>query len=297
MPHDVIAVIPAAGSGTRLLPITKALPKEMLPLVDQPLVHYAVEEAVECGIRDLVIITGHGGEVIKNYFAAGAALEPYLHNPDLLISMGHLPHILETLTIGYAEQSKPLGLGHAILVSEGLVRDRALAVLLVDDVILSRPSCLEQLLAVYRETGESVIGLFEVPDEDVQKYGIALGERVDLCPGLDVLRLKDVIEKPKRKEAPSRLSVMGRYVLRPELFRCLDELKPGTNGEIQLTDGIRRLMGTRPVYGVVFRGSRVDAGERNGYVRATIEIALRRRPELGLREYLSEVLGGRCQGS
>ena len=292
MASDVVAVIPAAGSGSRLQPITKAVPKEMLPLVDRPLIDYAVREACDAGIRQFVIVRGPRGQVIEDYLkeelGTTAASGGHVTAPSVPALTTGIPEF------NYVHQDTPLGLGHAILASRPIVGARAMAVLLVDDVILSQPSCLQQLIDVFQATQESVIGLYGVSGDEAEKYGIAWGKRVDVNSRRKVYKLDGLVEKPSRDRLHSQwkhegryLSVMGRYVLRAELFPILESLPIGRNNEIQLTDGIQRLLGTRKVYGVVFEGDRVDAGDRQGYLRASIEIGLRRDDTApALQEYV-----------
>ena len=291
--RDLPAVIPAAGSGTRLFPITKTLPKEILPVIDKPLIEYSIREAVDCGISRFVLITGLAGNAIHDYLAERSLYHQYRMTDDQLKPISELNGLLDAITISFVLQEEPLGLGHAVLAARSLVGDSAFAVLLADDLILSKPSCLDCVLNVHEVTKESVIGLYEVPEEATKSYGIVWGERVeDISANLDVYRIRGIVEKPENltEVNGSRLSVMGRYVFRPEVFTYLAEIEPGKNDEIQLTEGIKELLRSRPVYGVVFPGSRVDAGDAFGYLKASIEVGLRRQ-DLGqkLRQHLREL--------
>lgn len=283
------AVFPAAGLGTRFLPATKAMPKEMLPLVDKPLIQYAVEEARAAGIGNMLVVTGRGKTAIEDHFDISFELEHYLRQKGKNEQAKEMHRLIDRWKVAYIRQHKALGLGHAVLQAQPLVGNEAFAVLLADDIILAEPCCLSQLLDVYRKTGETVVAIMEVPKDKTSAYGIAWGNPVEELSGdRPVIRFRGVVEKPACEVAPSNLAVIGRYVLHPEVFAALKRTKPGTNGEVQLTDAIHKLAEERAVYGVMFTGRRFDAGDKLGFLAASIEIALG-RPELaaGLREYLT----------
>ena len=282
------AVFPAAGLGTRFLPATKAMPKEMLPLVDTPLIQYGVEEAKASGVTSVVIVTGRGKTAIEDHFDVSFELEFILKDRgkrDLLEKVEQISALIE---VSYVRQKEARGLGHAVLCARNLVGDEPFGVVLADDVIRSARPCLRQLVDVHEHLGESVLALMEVPAAAVSAYGIV---DVDPAPerGFDgrLFRIRDMVEKPRREEAPSRLAIIGRYVLTPQVFASIAAVQPGELGEIQLTDGIKHLLASRPVYGLLFEGVRFDAGDKLGFLRATVEHALA-RPDLGqaFREYL-----------
>ena len=282
------AVFPAAGHGTRFLPATKAQPKEMLPLVDKPLIQYGVEEAIRSGISNIIIVTGRGKSAIEDHFDVSFELERVLElrqKHDLLASVRG---ISEMINVAYVRQKEALGLGHAVLRARELVGDEPFAVVLSDDVIDAGTPCLRQLLDVYEAHGASVLALMEVPEQSVSAYGVVEAEPVRFNGGEDRLfRIRSLVEKPPPGEAPSNLAIIGRYVLTPDIFTSLESTEPGRGGEIQLTDGLRHLLGTRPIYGYRFEGKRYDAGDKLGFLKATVEFALR-RPDLGepFRQYL-----------
>jgi UTP--glucose-1-phosphate uridylyltransferase len=284
------AVLPAAGLGTRFLPATKAIPKEMLPLVDKPLIQYAAEEAYEAGISNLIVVTGRGKTAIEDHFDLNVELEHHLLEKGKAQLAEELHRLIDRWKIAYIRQHMAKGLGHAVLQAKPLVGNEAFAVLLADDVILAQPCCLAQLLAVHEKTGESAVALMQVPKEKVSAYGIAWGDPVEeLSKESAVIRLRGMVEKPAPGAIPSTLAVIGRYILHPGVIEELEDTGAGTNGEIQLTDAIEKLTQKRAVYGVMFTGQRFDAGDKLGFLKASIEIALR-RPDLaaGLREYLNE---------
>jgi UTP--glucose-1-phosphate uridylyltransferase len=284
------AVFPAAGLGTRFLPATKAMPKEMLPLVDKPLIQYAVEEAYAAGISNMVVVTGRGKTSIEDHFDLSFELEHHLREKKQEKLADDMHRMIDRWKIAYIRQHEARGLGHAVLQAEPLVGDDAFAVLLADDIILAEPCCLTQLLDVHRKTGETVVALMEVPRDKTSAYGIAWGDRVEeLSEERPVIRFRGVVEKPACDAAPSNLAVIGRYVLHPDVFAELRRTHAGTDGEVQLTDAIQKLVEKRAVYGVMFTGRRFDAGSKLGFLKASIEIALG-RPDLaaGLREYLEE---------
>jgi UTP--glucose-1-phosphate uridylyltransferase len=280
------AVFPAAGLGTRFLPATKAQPKEMLPLVDKPIIQYAVEEAVASGIDNLVIVTGRGKNAIEDHFDISYELEKLLeerHKPELL----HCVRAVSDMAhIAYIRQKEALGLGHAILVARALMNDEPFAVLLGDDVIVSDVPCVRQMMNIYNQYQTSVVALMEVPDEETGRYGIIQGS---LIPGSDgrLFEVQDMIEKPVLGKAPSNLAIIGRYILTPSIFSELEETGKGSGGEIQLTDGLRRLLAKERILAYKFQGKRHDAGDKLGFLQATVEFALQ-NAELGpaFRSYL-----------
>jgi len=285
------AVFPAAGLGTRFLPATKAQPKEMLPLVDKPLIQYAVEEAVRSGIRNILIITGRGKSAIEDHFDVSFELEHALGSRNKRDLQAAVRSVSDMVEFAYVRQKEALGLGHAVLRARDLVGSEPFAVVLSDDVIEAPVPCLRQLLDVYERVEAPVLALMEVPPEDVPAYGVVNAEPVEYNGRRDRLyRIHDLVEKPEPAEAPSNLAIIGRYVLTPEIFPCLEATEPGSLGEIQLTDGLRRLLASRPLYGFRFEGKRYDAGDKLGFLKATVEFALRRE-DLGgaFREYLKSL--------
>jgi UTP--glucose-1-phosphate uridylyltransferase len=285
------AVFPAAGLGTRFLPATKAQPKEMLPLVDKPLIQYAVEEAVRSGIRNILIITGRGKSAIEDHFDVSFELEHALGSRNKRDLQAAVRSVSDMVEFAYVRQKEALGLGHAVLRARDLVGSDPFAVVLSDDVIEAPVPCLRQLLDVYERVEAPVLALMEVPPEEVSAYGIVDAEPVEHEGRRDRLyRIHDLVEKPKPAKAPSNLAIIGRYVLTPEIFPCLEATEPGSLGEIQLTDGLRRLLASRPIYGFRFEGKRYDAGDKLGFLKATVEFALRRE-DLGgaFREYLKSL--------
>ncbi|WP_324715720.1 UTP--glucose-1-phosphate uridylyltransferase GalU [Carboxydochorda subterranea] len=281
------AVIPAAGLGTRFLPATKAQPKEMLPLVDKPTIQYIVEEAVASGIEDILIITGRNKRAIEDHFDRSVELEVALngtHREDLLKLVQDVSDMVD---IHYVRQKEPRGLGHAVWCARKFIGSEPFAVLLGDDVVRSEVPALRQLMEVYERLDGSVLGVQEVPAPDVSRYGIIAPEPIE--PRLFAVR--DFIEKPAPARAPSRLAVLGRYILEPEIFPILEQTPPGAGGEIQLTDAIRQLGQVRPVYAYWFEGRRYDVGDKLGFLEATVELALE-RPDLGpaFRSYLEQLI-------
>jgi UTP--glucose-1-phosphate uridylyltransferase len=281
------AVIPAAGLGTRFLPATKAMPKEMLPLIDRPVIQYVVEEAVASGIDDLIIITGRGKRAIEDYFDDSPELEMHLREHHKSKTLKMVQDISSLVDIHYIRQKEPRGLGDAILRAEKHIGDEPFAVLLGDDIIVDTIPCTQQLIEVFGRTQGPVIAVNEIPPEKVGSYGIIQGRPLD--PSLYFV--EDIVEKPRLEDAPSRIGVMGRYIFTPDIFQCLKEVQPGFGGEIQLTDAIKHLSGRRPVYASFFSGKRYDTGDRLG-VQAIIDFALTHE-EIGdeVREYLQLVAG------
>jgi UTP--glucose-1-phosphate uridylyltransferase len=269
------AIIPAAGLGTRFLPATKAQPKEMLPIVDKPAIQYIVEEAIESGIEDIIIVTGRNKRAIEDHFDKSVELEMMLEekgNQELLSIVQSVSNLAD---VHYIRQKQPLGLGHAILCARKFIGDEPFAVLLGDDIIQSTPPGLKQMIDIYDRTQTSVIAVQEVAWEDVSKYGI-----VSPAHSVDSYKIiNDLVEKPERNQAPSNLAVIGRYIIEPGIFSILEEIEPGRGGEIQLTDALRTLNKQHQMVAYPIQGKRYDVGDKLGYIEATIELALK-RPEL-----------------
>ena len=281
------AVIPAAGLGTRFLPATKAQPKEMLPIVDKPTIQYIIEEAIASGIEDFLIVTGRSKRSIEDHFDRSLELELALeknHKDEMLKMVQEISNV----SIHYIRQKEPLGLGHAILCAKQFVGSEPFAVLLGDDIVDSATPCLKQLIDVYDRTGASVLGVQEVPEARVSSYGIIAPE-VQLEKRL--WAVKDMIEKPAVPEAPSHLAVLGRYIIAPEIFAILEKTEPGSGGEIQLTDGLRKLAKVQKILAYNFEGRRYDVGDKQGFLEATVEQALK-NPELRTKflEYLKGIV-------
>lgn len=264
------AVIPAAGLGTRMLPITKSMPKEMLPIVDRPVIHYVVEEAVKAGIDDILIVTGKGKRAIEDYFDRSFELEYYLRERGKVGELKQVEEIGEMVDIYYVRQKKPLGLGDAILHAEKHVNGEPFAVLLGDDVIVSEKPGIKQLMEVSQKKKAPVIGVEKVPRELVSRYGIIEGEPV----GDGLYKINNLIEKPSTKEAPSNIAIIGRYILHPEIFDVLKKLKPGKNDEIQLTEALGEMVnqGFR-MFAYEIQGKRYDTGTPEGWLRANFDMA------------------------
>ncbi len=282
------AVIPAAGLGTRFLPATKAIPKEMLPIVDKPTLQYIVEEVIESGIKEILIIIGRNKTSIEDHFDHSIELEKALAEKGKSDLLGIVEDISNLVDIHYVRQKEPKGLGHAIYCARTFVRDEPFAVLLGDDIVKSNPPCLRQLIDIYDEKQGSVVGVQEVPDEDVNKYGIV--KYIDGSNG--TYRISDLVEKPDKKDAPSNMAIMGRYVITPAIFDILAHTKPGKGGEIQLTDALNELSRKEDVFAHIFKGKRFDAGDKLGYLKATIEFALEKE-DLGpeLKKYIKGLQG------
>jgi UTP--glucose-1-phosphate uridylyltransferase len=281
------AVIPAAGLGTRFLPATKAQPKEMLPIVDKPCIQYIIEEAIDSGIEDILIITGRNKRAIEDHFDRAVELELTLKAQGKYDLLG-LVQELSRVTIHYVRQKEPKGLGHAVLCAKHFVGDEPFAVLLGDDIMDAEVPVLKQLMDVYEDCGGSVLGVQEVPREKVSSYGV-----VKPVPVKDHLwRAEDLVEKPSLAEAPSRLAVLGRYIITPEIFEILEKTEPGRGGEIQLTDALKKLAERQPVYAYEFEGRRYDSGDKQGFLEATVDFALK-RPELRdqFLRYLMKTVG------
>lgn len=279
------AVIPAAGMGTRFLPATKAVPKEMLPLVDKPLIQYAVEEVVAAGCTEIIIITGRGKTPLEDHFDRAPELEMQLASRgkqdllELARSMSQLARIT------YTRQAEALGLGHAVLQAKGLVGDEPFAVILPDDIVDSKTPCMQQMVEAYEETGASIIASEVVEGDAIQNYGCLDCTTNGADPRL--LAVRDMVEKPRPEEAPSQNAIIGRYILTPRIFEMIETITPGAGGELQLTDAIRALLKYEKVYGFTYEGKRHDAGDKFGFLKATVEFALK-RDDLGpkFREWL-----------
>ena len=281
------AILPAAGLGTRFLPATKASPKEMLPIVDKPMIQYAVEEAISCGIEDFVIITGKHKRAIEDHFDSAYELEEKLKNAGkrkLLEEINKLSHI----NFAYIRQRVALGLGHAILCAKPFVKDEPFAVILSDDVIDPDYPLLREMISVYEKVESPVIALEEVPRSDVQRYGIIDGVREG-----NVFRIQTLVEKPRVEEAPTNLAIIGRYILTPDIFGILEKQKVGAGGEIQLTDALRELLRKQAIYGYQTRGTRYDAGDKVGFLKATVDLALKNSEvSAPFRAYIIEKVKG-----
>jgi UTP--glucose-1-phosphate uridylyltransferase len=289
MPSKVRKVVfPAAGLGTRFLPATKASPKEMLPIVDKPIIQYGVEEALQSGIQNIIIVTGRGKSAIEDHFDVSFELEDLLEKRGKTDLLAIVRGISDMIDIAYIRQKEALGLGHAVLRARELVGGEPFAVVLADDVIDAETPCLKQLLDVYNFFNAPVLAVMEVSPENISAYGAIAAEPVSHNGATgQVYRIYDLVEKPKPSEAPSNLAIIGRYVLTPEIFESLTSINPGSGGEIQLTDALRHLLRSGPIYACKFKGTRYDTGDRLGFLKATVEYALRRK-DLGgpFREYL-----------
>jgi UTP--glucose-1-phosphate uridylyltransferase len=266
------AVIPVAGLGTRFLPATKTVPKELLPIVDVPSIQYVVQEAVDAGIEEIIFVTGRGKDGIEDHFDEAPELEQVLAdrgNDEMVKVLRRIAEMTEVVSV---RQKKPLGLGHAVLCARDLVGNEPFAVMLADDLIDSATPCIRQLLDIFQSTNESVIALMEVPQTEVHQYGVIKGKVMKER----LYEVEGMVEKPLAKDAPSRMAIIGRYVLRPEIFPILQNLPAGKGGEIQLTDGLAQLVRERKIYGCEFSGDRYDIGDKFGFVRATVAYALKR---------------------
>jgi UTP--glucose-1-phosphate uridylyltransferase len=279
------AVIPAAGLGTRFLPAAKSQPKEMLPLVDKPSIQYVVEEAVQNGITDILVVTGRGKRSLEDHFDRSFELEYHLERTGKFEQLEQVRAIAQMASVHYVRQGEPLGLGHAVSVARQHVGDQPFVVLLPDDIMHPASGILEGMLAAYDRHQASVLALMQVKPEDISSYGSVAAEAVEES----LVRVRDLVEKPAPEDAPSNLGVMGRYVLTPAIFDAIARTEPGRGGEIQLTDAIKVLLGAEPVYGYTFSEGRFDAGNKLDFLRATVELALE-RDDLGppFRAYLEE---------
>lgn len=266
------AVFPVAGLGTRFLPATKAIPKEMLPIIDRPLIQYAVDEAREAGIEQLIFVTGRGKTAIVEHFDTAYELEATMsgRGKDLSILDATRLHPGNLVTV---RQQVPLGLGHAIWCARAIVGDEPFAIFLPDELMIGTPGCMKQMVEAYNEVGGNLISVLEVPEEEVSSYGV-------IAPGAQVsaslTEVTGLVEKPKREDAPSNLIISGRYILQPEVMRTLEGQEKGAGGEIQLTDAMARMIGTQPFHAVTFAGRRFDCGSKTGFVEATLALALER---------------------
>jgi UTP--glucose-1-phosphate uridylyltransferase len=265
------AVFPVGGLGTRFLPATKAMPKEMLPVVDRPLIQYAVEEAMEAGIEQMIFVTGRGKSAIEDHFDIAFELETTMAGRGKSLEVLDATR-LKPGAVAYVRQQEPLGLGHAVWCARHIVGDEPFAVLLADDFMVGKPGCLRQMVEVYDRTGGNLICAEEVPDDQTHRYGI-------ITPGVRdgaLTEVKGLVEKPAPGTAPSNLSVIGRYILQPEVMRVLEGQGTGAGGEIQLTDAMARMIGDQPFHGVTFQGTRYDCGDKAGFIQANIAVALER---------------------
>ncbi|TMB64279.1 MAG: UTP--glucose-1-phosphate uridylyltransferase GalU [Deltaproteobacteria bacterium] len=281
------AVIPVAGLGTRFLPATKAVPKELLPIIDIPSIQYVVQEAVDSGIQEIIFVTGRGKDAIEDHFDEAPELEQILAERGQTETVEMLRRIVAMTEVVSVRQKKPLGLGHAVLCARDLVGNEPFAVMLADDLIDNDVPCIRQLLEIFEEKQESVVALMEVPQEDVHRYGVIKGSEVKKR----LYQVEATVEKPQASQAPSRMAIIGRYILRPEVFAILEKLPAGKGGEIQLTDGLAQLVRERKVFGCEFEGDRYDIGDKFGFVRATVAYALK-RPDLKDRviDYLKSTI-------
>ena len=262
-------VFPVAGLGSRFLPVTKSIPKEMLPIIDKPLIQFAVEEAIQAGAEEIIFVTSHTKIAIEDYFSKNSELETRLRdsNKSELIQTIY-PDYLKNIKFSFVRQNEPNGLGHAILQAKNLITEDFFGIVLADDLILSDVGCLKQLKDIHSKTNSSVLGVFSAPDSELKNYGV-----IDATQENDMLKLNSIIEKPSINEAPSNLAVFGRYILSKSIFNILEETKPGLNGEIQLTDAIRSFLSNDSVFAFEFQGRRFDCGSKEGYVSAIVDRA------------------------
>jgi UTP--glucose-1-phosphate uridylyltransferase len=280
------AVFPAAGLGTRFLPATKSIPKEMLPLVDKPIIQYGVEEALAAGCDQIIVITGRGKSAIEDHFDISYELEKELEQRGKTELLDQVRKISEMINVAYVRQKKAMGLGHAVLMARELVGDEPFGVILPDDIIDAEVPCLKQMIDIYNETGCSVLATQEVEGKAISAYGV-----LDATPTGEhdgrLYEVKSMVEKPKPEDAPSNLAIIGRYILTPAIFDMLEATEPGKGGELQLTDGIKRLLRHEKVYGYIFEGTRHDVGDKLGMLKAMVEFGLQRE-DLGedFRKYL-----------
>ncbi len=281
------AVIPAAGLGTRFLPATKAQPKEMLPIVDKPAIQHVVEEAVRAGIRDILIITGRGKRSLEDHFDRSFELEHYLEAGGKSDQLKEMRAIADMADIHYVRQGDPLGLGHAVSVARQHVGDEPFVVMLGDDIMVDTSPVLQEMILIHERYGRSVVALKEFSRKEISAYGCVAPEVLHDT----LVRILDIVEKPKPEDAPSNLAVMGRYVFTPEIFDALERVKPGTGGEIQLTDAMGLLLQEQTIYGHVFEKGRYDIGDKLDYLRAMVELAIE-RDDLGpqFRSFLAELV-------
>ena len=262
-------VFPVAGLGSRFLPVTKSIPKEMLPIIDKPLIQFAVEEAIQAGAEEIIFVTSHTKIAIEDYFSKNIELETRLResNKNELIQTIY-PDYFEDIKFSFVRQNEPNGLGHAILQAKNLIKEDFFGIVLADDLILSEVGCLKQLKDIHSKTNSSVLGVFSALDSELKNYGV-----IDATQEDELLKLESIIEKPSIDEAPSNLAVFGRYILSKSIFNILEETKPGLNGEIQLTDAIRSFLSNNSVFALEFQGRRFDCGSKEGYVSAIVDRA------------------------
>ncbi|HEV8316528.1 MAG TPA: UTP--glucose-1-phosphate uridylyltransferase GalU [Vicinamibacterales bacterium] len=283
------AIFPAAGLGTRFLPATKAQPKEMLVLVDKPVIQYGVEEAMQSGVANIIIVTGRGKNAIEDHFDIAYELESFLQQRGKTQQLEEIRKITQCIQVSYVRQGEPLGLGHAVLMTKALVGNEPFAVILGDDVIDAKPPALKQMIDVYARVDGPVLAVERVPMEEVSSYGVvAIDESADL--GRGVYKIRDLVEKPPRDEAPSNLAIIGRYILTPDIYDALETTASDRTGEIQLTNGLRRLLKDRPIYACEIDGVRHDTGNKLGFLKAVVYFALQ-RPELAepFKRYLESL--------
>lgn len=266
------AIIPAAGLGTRFLPATKAQPKEMLPIVDKPTLQYIIEEAVDSGIEEILIITGRNKKSIEDHFDRSVELELELEKKGKDDLLAEVRKITDMVNIHYIRQKEPKGLGHAIYCAKTFIGKEPFAVLLGDDIVRSEKPCLQQMIEAYNEYKTTILGVQEVPQEDVNKYGIVEGKHIEDR----VYKVKNLVEKPSVNDAPSNVAILGRYIINPAIFEILEHTQPGKGGEIQLTDALKELAQKEAMYAYNFEGRRYDVGDKQGFLEATVEFALRR---------------------
>jgi UTP--glucose-1-phosphate uridylyltransferase len=289
------AVFPAAGLGTRFLPATKAQPKEMLPLVDKPIIQYGVEEALASGVDNILLVTGRGKNAIEDHFDVSVELETFLESRGKHEMLAEVRKISNLINFAYVRQGEPLGLGHAVLVTRELVGDEPFAVILSDDVIDATPPALRQMIDVFDRVHGPVLCVERVPRDEISSYGVIAFEEDPTLPA-GVYRVTDLVEKPPKNEAPSDLAIIGRYILTPDIFPALAETASDRSGEIQLTNGMRRLLQSRPIFACEVQGIRHDTGNKLGFLKAVVHFALK-RPELAgpFAEYLRGALGSQAR--
>jgi UTP--glucose-1-phosphate uridylyltransferase len=277
------AVFPAAGLGTRFLPATKASPKEMLPIVDKPMIQYAVEEAEACKINEFIVITGKSKRAIEDHFDIAWELEENLKSKGKQDMLDEIQHLSQH-QFAYIRQGLPLGLGHAILCAKPFVKDEPFAAILSDDIIDPEDNLLRDMIKIHNKYQATVLALQKVPMNEIHRYGVIAGKEVSK----NIYKISDMVEKPKKSAAPSDMAIIGRYILTPDIFKILETTPPGKGGEIQLTDAIKTMLKKKPVYGFLFEGNRYDGGDKLGYLQATVELALK-NPGVKdkFREYLS----------
>jgi len=280
------AILPAAGLGTRFLPVTKALPKEMLPIVDKPLIQYTVEETMISGVDNIIIVTGRGKSAIEDHFDVSYELEKVLQGKGKFDLLEQVEKISRLINIVYVRQKEALGVGHAVLVAKELIGQEPFAVLFADDLIDAEEPCLKQLINVFDQYKCSVLAIQEVREEEIEKYGVIKAGKL----GASLFEVEDLVEKPPLSKAPSNLAIIGRYILTPEIFEELQNTKPDATGEIQLTNGLRSLLNKQKIMAYQFQGTRYDAGNKLGFLQATVELALKSK-DLGeeFRAYLKSL--------